>query len=283
MRRQIKVARFVGFCSGVTIAVRKTEKLLKEKKIYCIGELIHNTFVIQRLKKLGLIVVKNCRLIPAGSSVIIRAHGLPLETIEHLRKKNCEIFDFTCPILKKIHASIEKFKKEKFSIIIIGTPDHAEVKALLSRAGKSAAVIRSVSSAALVKKSRKAAVIGQSTIDGETFERLSGEILKKNKDALVFDTICNEVKARRKEAIGLAKKSKMVIIVGDRKSSNTKNLAKIVKNICPVIIVTGENELLRKKIIYPVGVTSGASSPRELVLEIVKKIKKARLRKQSRA
>ncbi|MFH1352512.1 MAG: 4-hydroxy-3-methylbut-2-enyl diphosphate reductase [bacterium] len=273
----IKVARFAGFCSGVTIAVKKTKKLLLHKKVYCIGDLVHNSFVMSDLAKKGLIIVKKPTAIPENSDVIIRAHGLPLKTIKNLKKKNCRIFDFTCPILKKIHLTLEKLKKADYSIIIIGNPLHAEVKALISHAGRNSVIVENKAAAENFKpqparspKKKKTAVICQSTITDSRFLEISGVLGGKIPGARIINTICREAKERRVEAKELAKISKMVIIVGDRKSSNTVNLAKIVRRICPAEIITGVNDLRGKKFRDPIGITSGASSPRELVLEIEK-------------
>jgi len=272
--RSVKVARFAGFCSGVTIAVKKTEALLLHKKVYCIGDLVHNSFVIGNLAKKGLIIVRKPADIPAHSNVIIRAHGLPIKTINSLKKKNCRIFDFTCPILKKIHFTLEKLKKNNYSIFIVGNPLHAEVKALISHAGTDSMIIENKAAALIrtpLNKKKKFAVICQSTITDRRFLEISNALHVKFPGALIINTICKEVKDRRIEAKELAKNSKMVIIVGDKKSSNTVNLAKIVRRICPAEIIAGVSDLSGKKLSLPVGITSGASSPRKLVLEIAEK------------
>ncbi len=281
----IKVARFAGFCSGVTIAVKKTKELLLHKKIYCIGDLVHNSFVMSDLAKKGLIIVKKPPAVPAGSDVIIRAHGLPLKTIKTLKKKNCRIFDFTCPILKKIHLTLEALKKADYSIIIIGNPLHAEVKALISHAGRDSVIVENKVAAENFKQraarrpeKKKTAVICQSTITDSRFLEISNVLCGKIPGARIINTICREVKDRRTEAKELAKISKMVIIVGDKKSSNTANLAKIVRRICPAEIISGVNDLRGKKFRAPVEITSGASSPRELVLEIEKCVYKKAVR-----
>lgn len=273
----VKIAHSIGFCSGVTIAVKKTKKLLAQKKVYCIGDMVHNSFVINNLRKKGLIVVENFSQVPVNSKVIIRAHGLPVAIIEKLKKKNCRIFDFTCPTLKKIHRTLAGLKKANYLIVIIGNPLHAEVRTLISHAGTDSVVIENLENAKNFKSRRKIAVICQSTIPSEKFLKISNALRGKTNETRIIDTICREVKARRLLAEELAKNSKMVIIVGDKKSSNTVNLAKIVRHICPAVIIAQVNELREKKFSYPLGITSGASSPRELVLNIAGKIRETQM------
>jgi len=273
MNKKIFIARFCGFCTGVTKAVKETEEVLKSKKnVYCIGDLIHNSFVIEELRDLGLKVVDDVSQIPENANFIVRAHGIPVETLKQLKKKNCRIFDFTCQILKRVHHLIEELKKQKFKIIIIGNPKHPEVKAFISHAGKDAMVIFKDSDLENIKVLPPCAVICQSTIDKEMFLRISRKLIEKTRKILIINTICGEVEARRKEAIKLAKNSKMVIIVGDKKSSNTKHLAKILRKFTRAEIVSDAEELEKIKIEYPIFLTSGASTPMRLIKEIAKKL-----------
>ncbi|MBA3065483.1 hypothetical protein FP828_03225 [bacterium] len=280
----VTIARFAGFCGGVAMAVKGAEKLLSEHQVYCIGDIIHNSFVIESLKKKGLETVSSVKEIPPRSHIIIRAHGLPLEEIAALRKKGCVIHDFTCPILKKIHKDIIKLKRKGYEIAIIGNPKHAEVKAFVSRAGArfgNRPAARSVARVFVISKIKdtdglsyapRRAIICQSTISSALFVSHAAKALGKSGETLVIDTICCEAKKRRKEAEELAKKSKMVIIVGDRKSSNTMTLSGIVGKYCSVALISSADEIKKNKIKYPLAIVSGASSPRELVLDIARKV-----------
>ncbi len=268
----VTIARCAGFCGGVAIAVKGAEKLLSKNEVYCIGDIIHNSFVIESLKKKGLKTVSTVEEIPRLAHVIIRAHGLPLEEIAELRKKHCVIHDFTCQILKKIHKDIIQLKRKGYEIAIIGNPDHAEVKAFVSRAGKGVFVISKDKGAADLPYAPKRAVICQSTISSALFIASAAKALGRSAETLVIDTICGEAKKRRKEAGELAKNSKMVIIVGDRKSSNTMTLSGIVGKHCLVALISSADEIKKNKIKYPLAIVSGASSPRELVLDIARKV-----------
>ncbi|MCD6311901.1 MAG: hypothetical protein J7M11_05530, partial [Elusimicrobia bacterium] len=239
----VTIARCAGFCGGVAIAVKGAEKILSKNEVYCIGDIIHNSFVIESLKKKGFKTVSGVKEVPRCAHVIIRAHGLPLEEIAALKKKRCVIHDFTCPILKKIHREIIKLKRKDYEIAIVGNPAHAEVKAFLSRAGKRAHVISKDSDTVDLPYTPKRAVICQSTISSSFFNVGAAKALGRSAGTLVIDTICGEAKKRRKEAEELAKKSKMVIIVGDRKSSNTMTLAGIVGKHCSVTLISSPDEI----------------------------------------
>ncbi|MEA2081968.1 MAG: 4-hydroxy-3-methylbut-2-enyl diphosphate reductase [Elusimicrobiota bacterium] len=269
---RITIARCAGFCGGVAIAVKSAEKLLAENEVFCIGDIIHNSFVIEALKNRGLKIVSGVEDIPGRAHVIIRAHGLPSGEIARLRKKRCVIHDLTCPILKKIHTNIKKLKRQGYKIAIVGNPAHAEVEAFVSRSGEGVSVISEIRDSANLPYVSKRAVICQSTISSGLFVEMAAKTLGKSLETLVIDTICGEAKKRRKEANALAKKSKMVIIVGDRKSSNTMTLAGVVGKHCSVTLISSADEIKKNKIRYPLAIVSGASSPRELVLDIARKV-----------
>jgi len=268
----VTIARCAGFCGGVAIAVKGAEKLLSKNKVYCIGDIIHNSFVIETLKQKGLKTVLSVGEIPRRAHIIIRAHGLQLKEIAALKKKRCVIHDFTCPILKKIHKDIIKLKRKGYDIAIVGNPAHAEVKAFVSRAGDRVFVISKDEDTDDLPYVSKRAVICQSTISSALFVAFAAKMLTTSAETLVIDTICGEAKKRRKEAKALAKKSKMVIIVGDRKSSNTMTLSGIVGKHCSVALISSPDEIKKNKIRYPLAIVSGASSPRGLVRDVARKV-----------
>jgi len=270
--KDVTIAGCAGFCGGVAIAVKGAEKLLAENEVFCIGDIIHNSFVIDALKKKGLKTVSSPKDIPPGAHMIIRAHGLPLEEIASLKKKCCVIHDFTCPILKKIHTDITQLKRKGYEIAIVGNPLHAEVKAFVSRSGDKVSVVAKAHDAEALPYAARRVIICQSTISDELFVGLAAKALSRSARTLVIDTICSEAKKRRKEAKALAKKSKMVIIVGDSKSSNTMILLDIVGKHCAVALISSADEIKKNKIRYPLAIVSGASSPRGLVLDIARKV-----------
>ena len=161
---KIIIGKSSGFCSGVQRAIKGATKALKEhKKIYCLGEIIHNPVVVKTLKGMGMIVVNDITKVPDKSWFVIRSHGLQNENYKKAVEKQLEILDFTCPKVKKIHGLVTELTKEKRSILIIGNPSHPEVKAILSLARKNARVIENPSDLNKLPLSGQYIVVVQTT------------------------------------------------------------------------------------------------------------------------
>ena len=123
---EIILGKTAGFCNGITRAVEKAEEeLQKVDKIDCLGDLLHNSQVLNKLKKEGLIVINNIE--EAEEKVIIRAHGVTKEVYNYAEKNNVELIDCTCPKVIKIHKTAEELSNENYYIIVIGEKEHAEV------------------------------------------------------------------------------------------------------------------------------------------------------------
>ena len=132
----VTVAKTAGFCFGVRRAVDLAEQQAKKNgKIYAYGEIIHNMHEIERLEKLGVYTAYALEDIPDGAGVLIRAHGVPRNVYTLLQAKKCEIFDATCPFVKKIHNIVQKESTNGNYIIIVGNPQHPEVEGIRGWSG----------------------------------------------------------------------------------------------------------------------------------------------------
>jgi 4-hydroxy-3-methylbut-2-enyl diphosphate reductase len=272
---EVKVGKYVGFCSGVKRAIKGVSRALEENsKIYCIGEIIHNPEVIKSLKQRGLEMVDDIDSIPVGSHLIIRSHGVRREIIEKAKKRGLRIHDFTCPKVKKIHNLVEELEKEGYNIIVIGNKHHPEVQAIASIATREVHVLERPESFKL-PPSGVIAVVVQTTFNPELFSEIVKKIVVSSKKILIYNTLCEETLKRQKEALRVAREVDFLIVVGGKNSSNTKTLYDLIKTRVPSLHIESSGELDNRmfKNIRRVGVISGASTPKEEVMNVAQTLR----------
>ncbi|MCX7614174.1 MAG: bifunctional 4-hydroxy-3-methylbut-2-enyl diphosphate reductase/30S ribosomal protein S1 [Clostridiales bacterium] len=274
----IAIAKTAGFCFGVSRAVALAkETSLKHGTIYTLGPIIHNKNVIEQLEKYGVRSVDDLENIPDGSFVIIRTHGVSKEVYDKLHAKGCLYSDATCPFVEKIHDIVKREATEGRLILIIGTRGHPEVTGIEGWCDK-AVVIESLD--ALEKWFRETknaenlpvSVVVQTTSNRNIWNSCAGFLKKSCTNARIFDTICNATVMRQQEARELAMKSDMMIVIGDKNSSNTKHLCEICRDLCKsTVLVESADELDKASIssAMKIGITAGASTPAWIIKEVV--------------
>ena len=272
-----EVAKTAGFCFGVRRAVDLAGQEAKKRPIYAYGELIHNSHEIRRLEQCGVHTAHSIDDIPDGAPVLIRAHGVAKAVYERFREKGWDIFDATCPFVSRIHRIAERESGAGRLVVIIGTPGHPEVEGIQGWCRESL-VFDGPEALINALKSHKwdfnnAALLAQTTVSREVWNK-SAEIIKKEcTNCKIFDTICNATDERQTEARLLAGKSDTMIVIGDKKSSNTKRLYEISRTLCPyVLLVEDATELNAAKPDLTraenIGITAGASTPAWIIKEV---------------
>lgn len=271
----IRVAKTAGFCFGVNNAVKMAfdaAEKYKGKRIFTLGPLIHNDAVIERLEKSGVFVAESADQITKDDVVIIRAHGTTPETLEKLSTTGAVVLDATCPFVKKIHDRVKSEYEAGNQIIIIGDKDHPETVGTNGWCENKAIIIGSEEEAEkLVFEGKNVSCVVQTTFNGYIYEKIK-KILKKTLDLIKFyDSICNATFCRQAEALEIASKSELMIVIGSKKSSNTLRLCEICKEVCPnVMLVSSPEDLDREKVNFlEVGVTAGASTPDFSIKEVL--------------
>ncbi len=281
---EIIVGKLAGFCGGVINSVTKTDKILDDGKVtYCLGELVHNKQVVDKLKNKGLIQIESLNDVEDGSRVIIRAHGVPKEVYEVADKKHIELFDLTCPNVLRIHEKAEKLVEDECFIILIAQKDHPEAIGTISFCGKDSIILENIDGIEEVCKKikdcdkKKIAIISQTTYSVARFLELVEELKKEFNDyeIKVDNTICSATELRQKETSQLAENVDAMIIIGGKNSSNTKKLYELSKTKCKnTIILETLNDLNVDMSLYKrVGVMAGASTPKESIEEVVDYLK----------
>lgn len=271
---EIIVAKSAGFCFGVKRAIDiAKESVLANDNVYSIGSIVHNKFVNDELKNMGLKFVENISEIPSGSKVIIRAHGVTPKELNECKERNLDIIDTTCPNVLKIHNIVEEYSKAGYKIIIIGDKNHPEIVGIAGRA-TNYKVIKDILELE-EKYLEKICVVSQTTMNIEKNNELISEIKKRSTDCVVFDTVCRATEQRQNELKSLAKDADYVIVIGDKASANSNRLYEIAKNICNSQFIENVDELCLNffdnscKII----VMAGASTPENLIGQVVCKLK----------
>ena len=280
----IKLAKFAGFCYGVKRAVETAIKLKKEnpdKNICILGELIHNTDVINELENLG---IKTIYDIPSkGDGIcIIRSHGATPEVFEQVKNAGFEVVDLTCPDVKKVQQRAIELAKNDYFVVIVGKPNHPEVMAIKANAelySDKVVVATTIEELtpyqAEIKSHRKVGVVVQTTQMVSTLNLVVNYLNNIAKEVLIYNTICQSTSMRQKEAKELAKESDLMIVVGSRKSANTTHLAEILKDYTKTIHIENDTELNKDllKDAKSIGITAGASTPESIINNVIEKIK----------
>lgn len=283
---EVIVGKLSGFCFGVENATNGAQKeieLSKDKKIYCLGELVHNEQVIKKLENRGMITVNSIDEIPENSKVIFRAHGEAKEVYEKAKNKNLEIIDLTCPKVKAIHIKVEREKENSF-ILIVGKRSHPEIIGTKGFAGKNSFVIENedeiLDAYMEYEKTNlgQVYIVSQTTFSSSKFDKLIDEI-KLNfyeADVIVDKTICDATENRQQETREISKKVNKMIIIGGKHSSNTKELAKVAEENCMQVYLVQTVEDLKNVEFSSedkVGIMAGASTPKESIEEIINLLK----------
>ena len=271
----IKKAKSYGFCFGVKRAVEIAEN---SKNAVTLGPLIHNPLEIERLSKnYNVKYVKDIDEINGDiKKVIIRTHGIPKEKLKELNKKDVEIIDATCPFVKKPQEIVEEMSKIGYDIVIFGDENHPEIKGVKSYSIHNRVfVVLNEEELKNIKLKDKIAVVAQTTRKIDEYLKITSFLIKNYKEVRVFNTICNATFENQDAVRELSKEADIMIIVGGKNSSNTKQLFNIASSNTESYLVENENELKPewfkgKKIC---GISAGASTPEWLVEKIISKIK----------
>lgn len=274
---EITVAKSAGFCFGVQRAVDSVYKELEENsgKIYTFGPIIHNEQVVEDLNKKGIEVidtVEQLKEIKEGT-VVIRSHGVAKEIYDVLEQQKLKMVDATCPFVKKIHNIVLDESNNGKTIIIIGNDNHPEVEGIKGWVNGEVIVINKeeqIEKLSLPEQT-KACIVSQTTFNHNKFKYLVEIIRKKGYDITVVNTICNATHVRQVEAQKISSKVDGMIVIGGKNSSNTQKLYDICRNECEntfYVQTVKDLNLHEVKSLKSIGITAGASTPKNIIEEV---------------
>ncbi|OCL88296.1 4-hydroxy-3-methylbut-2-enyl diphosphate reductase [Arcobacter porcinus] len=274
---KIELASSYGFCFGVKRAIEIAEKYENSATM---GPLIHNDDEINRLKKdfkVGL--YSKLSDVKPDDTVIIRTHGIPKNDLKDLRKNTKKVINATCPFVTTPQNIVKNMSKEGYSILIFGDTEHPEVKGVMSYAEDldDVNVVLSIEDLEKINfKNKKIATVAQTTKKKETYLEIVNALILNNKEVRVFNTICDATFENQDAAREISIKSDVMIVIGGKNSSNTKQLHSIcLENCKDSYLIENENELQKEwfKEKKSCGITAGASTPDWVIQKVIDKIK----------
>lgn len=233
-RPKIEIDEGSGFCNGVVTAIRKAEEELDVSgKLFCLGDIVHNSSEVERLGNRGLVTINHDDMEDLhGVKVLFRAHGEPPSTYLLAERNDIEVIDATCPVVlmlqRRIKSAYDEIKREGSStqIVIYGKNGHAEVNGLVAQTNGEAVVVQNVDELDKVDLSRDILLYSQTTKPLGGFGEIIAEIKRRKTTGSFryFDTICRQVANRMPKIRQFASTHEVVIFVSGRKSSNGKAL-----------------------------------------------------------
>lgn len=272
---QIKIADNIGFCNGVLSAIEKA-KMAKQMKeiVYTYGDLIHNKKVIDSLFNQGIVSIKDLSMLKTHDTIIISAHGVPLETQNEMEERGLDVIDATCNFVKNIHKKVAYYSAMGFAIVIFGNDNHPEVKGIKGYC-KKCYVINDENTFPEIEEDNILGVV-QTTFNHEKYIKIKEKFIIYAKNAskrvVFFDSICYTTMERQWEAKLIASQCDLVLVIGDTASSNANKLFNICKNECVnSYLIENVNDVksLQNKNIAKLGIVSSASAPKELIMEVL--------------
>jgi len=282
MSLKIVLAPHAGFCFGVERAIelaeRSSEYVKEGKKVYTYGPLIHNPQEINRLKTLGIEILKSEEMLDENTVLILRSHGIPPQKERELKAKGVKIVDATCPYVKAVHEAVRKLVEEGYFVVLVGEKNHPEVIGtwgyLLDAKGEGI-IVETLEDLKPALNKNKVGVIAQTTQNEQFFKEVVGELALWVNELKVINTICNATSVRQEEVRELAPKVDVMVIVGGKNSGNTTRLYKIAKSLNPNSYhIETEKELKGDwfENTKTVGVSAGASTPKWIIDKVLKRI-----------
>lgn len=278
---KVVLAESAGFCYGVRRAVELAEEQAA-RGVSCVmlGSLIHNRDVTRRLAAQGLQVVDSPEEVPDGAAVIIRSHGESRTVHEEFARRGVEVLDATCPNVTHIHKIVAEAENRGRQPVIVGTPDHPEVLAIEGwcRAPVVVSGEKDLEKWLETGENRNnlpLTFVSQTTSTKKIWENCVKKAKKLCTNAEFFDTICGATSKRQEEARQLAAQCGLMVVVGDRQSSNTRRLAEICRESCPHVRLIERAEdldLSQLPQVDMVGITAGASTPAWIIKEVIDKM-----------
>jgi 4-hydroxy-3-methylbut-2-enyl diphosphate reductase len=283
---QILLANPRGFCAGVDRAIEIVERALElfGAPVYVRHEVVHNRYVVERLRGLGAIFVEELEEIPAGATVIFSAHGVSSAIEAGARARGLTVFDATCPLVSKVHMEVQRYARDGWDVILIGHQGHPEVEGTLGRFDTSAGgriyLVQSRADAEsfLVRDPAKLAFVTQTTLSVDDTAEIVA-VLRRRFPQLATprkEDICYATQNRQDAVKTLLENCDVLIVVGSATSSNSNRLRELADRLgMPGYLVDGPDELHRewfegKK---SIGVTAGASAPELLVQQVIERLR----------
>ena len=265
-----------GFCAGVEKAIKALDWMTKvfSPPVYCYHEIVHNQYVVDHFKSLGVIFIDDVAEAPVGAPIMLSAHGSPPSVIAAAQDNGGTVVDAVCPLVTKVHHELRVRSRKGYTVLYVGHEGHEEAVGTMAVAPESVHLIQTEADIdAVASGEGPFALLSQTTLSLDEWQHLRDYAIAKipdlwlpNRSDLCFATTNRQAALRE-----IASQSDAVIVIGSANSSNTVALAKVASAVgCPRVYRINQASELPNDLSGVIGVTAGASAPESLVDEVVK-------------
>lgn len=275
---EVLLADEYGFCFGVERAVDMVENALADGgTIQSLGALIHNAQEMQRLESKGVTTIDLPEQANAETVAVIRAHGVTPEVQAELESRAARVINATCPFVTRVQHLAERAAKQGRDVVVVGNPDHPEMIGVVGYAPRNAHVVRDASEVAALPPLHAPLVVSQTTIKLKTFQEAAEAVREKaDSEPQIVNTICSATRDRQDAARALAGEVDAFYVIGGRHSSNSVKLLAVCQEKCEKsYLIETQDEINADDLrgVERVGLTAGASTPKWLIDQVVRKLK----------
>ena len=273
---EVRIARRTGFCYGVREAIDYARLAAAQgKQTHTLGQVVHNEGVISQLQSQGIRTVDTLDDVDHGAAVVIRAHGVTPDVMARAEERGLDVIDGTCTWVIQEQKELQKLVEEGYTIVLLGTPKHPEVVGLLGFA-PDAIVVDEEEEWDRIPRTKRMALISQSTQPPWKFERLAAHLVSRCHELKVVNTVCPVTIRRQQDTMDLAAAVDTMVVVGGRNSANTKELTRLCQIAQkPVLQIEAASDLDAATSFAGarvVGVTGGTSTPIEDLEKVAERI-----------
>jgi 4-hydroxy-3-methylbut-2-enyl diphosphate reductase len=279
MAPRIEKAKGIGFCFGVRRALDILEKAAREHgTVETLGAIVHNQPVLDRLAGIGVRIASGVDDIQ-GSVVAISAHGVSPQLEQEIKSRHIEVIDTTCPFVHRAQIAARRLARAGFFTIVYGDAHHPEVKGVLGWAGgRGMATVDEQLVTGIKPLPRRLGILSQTTQIPEHFNefvvQLISHTLDKDSELRIVDTICHDIRERQAQALELARRVGLMLVIGGHSSANTNRLAQLCSEVTRTYLIETAAEIQTSWLEgeHRIGITAGASTADETIDEVVTRL-----------
>ena len=281
---QILISDYAGYCYGVKRAIQLLDEIIENDKTspikaFTLGPIIHNTQVTSYYEEKGVKVIENVEDFidnrRDNEKLVIRSHGAPKRVYEFAEANGIDLIDATCPYVKKIQNTVSSYHLKGYNIIVVGDPKHPEVIGINGWCNDQAIIVKDLNDLSkVVEFEMPTCIVAQTTFNIEHWEKIVDELSKILLNSIVHNTICLATAQRQDACKVLARQVDLMIVIGDKHSSNTRKLVEVCTEVVKTIHIETKDDLNVSKLIgnEKIGVTAGASTPDWIIQSVILKI-----------
>lgn len=267
-----------GFCAGVERAIKIVDQALEllPHPIYVNHEIVHNSHVIKNFEEQGVIFVEGINNVPEKSTLIFNAHGVPPSLVQEAKEKEMRVIDATCPLVSKVHFEAIRYAKQGFKILLIGHERHPEVVGVVGEAPHDIFIVETPEDVAKLPfdENEKLAYITQTTLSVDDCQVVADALKARypNIQQPKKSDICYATTNRQHAIKTIAEEADISIVVGSKNSSNSNRLREVAENKgITAYLVNSSSDMQKDWFIghEKVGITAGASTPEDIVQEVI--------------